>query len=115
MVQNMYVYCELFIAVWVKEIFVSPPCRWRDNSAETCSSYVKDFTLELQKCAFVGVGYVAVLFMLRELSTVSFVLRELFTVSFVLRELFTVLFVLCELFTVLLVLREFFYSVVLVT
>jgi len=44
-----------FIAVCFKEILVLVPSRWRDNSAETCSRYVKDCEHKLQNSAFFGV------------------------------------------------------------
>ena len=36
-----------FIVVYYKEILVSFPLIWRDNSAETCRSHVKDCTHKL--------------------------------------------------------------------
>jgi len=32
-----------FIFVRFKEILMSAPWRWQDNSAETCHSYTKDY------------------------------------------------------------------------
>jgi hypothetical protein len=36
-----------FIAVRFKKILVSAPWRWRDNSTETCKSYLRDYTHKL--------------------------------------------------------------------
>jgi hypothetical protein len=36
-------------------MLVSVPWSWRDNSAETCSRYVKDCSHKLQNNAFLGV------------------------------------------------------------
>ena len=44
-----------FTVVCFKEMLMSAPRIWRDNSAETCRSYVKDGTHKLQTSAFVGV------------------------------------------------------------
>jgi hypothetical protein len=42
----------------VKEILKSRPWRWRDNSAETCRSYVKYCRHKVWNSAFVGVTWV---------------------------------------------------------
>jgi hypothetical protein len=47
-----------FIVVCFKEVLMSAPWRWRDNSAETCRSYVKDCRHKLQTSAFVDVTLV---------------------------------------------------------
>ena len=47
-----------FIAVCFKDMFMSAPWRWQDNSTETCSSCVKHCTHKLQNRAFVGVTWV---------------------------------------------------------
>ena len=44
-----------FIAACFKEMLVSAPCRWQDNSAETHKNSVKDCTPKLQNGLFVGV------------------------------------------------------------
>ena len=54
----MYIFIVSCLLLYGLKKFLSAPCRWRDNSAETCNSYVEDFTLELQKSAFVSVGCV---------------------------------------------------------
>jgi len=44
-----------FIALCFKEMLVSAPCRWQDNSAEMRKNCVKDCTHKLQNSLFVGV------------------------------------------------------------
>jgi len=44
------------IAVCFEDILVSALSIWRDNNAETCSNYVKDWAHKLQNIAFVGVA-----------------------------------------------------------
>jgi hypothetical protein len=44
-----------FSAVCLKEVLVSAPRRWKDNSAETCGSYVKDCEHKLQNSTCAGV------------------------------------------------------------
>jgi len=44
-------------AVYFKEILVSSPWRWWDNSAETCRSYGKECIPKLENSAFVGVTW----------------------------------------------------------
>ena len=52
--QHLCFYCDLFYCCMSEWILVSAPWGWRDNSAETCRSYVKDCKLKLYTSAFVG-------------------------------------------------------------
>jgi len=51
----VYVCVCVCVCVCGTEISVSAPRTWRDNSAETCGSYVKYCTHKLQNSARVGV------------------------------------------------------------
>ena len=61
----------LFISACFQEILVSAPWRQTDNSAETCSSYVKDRTNKLQNSAFVGVTWVIYFITMHGIQTVQ--------------------------------------------
>lgn len=68
------------MAVYFKEILVSSPWKWRENSVETCRSYAKDFNHMLRISAFVVVTWFIYCIIMQRISNVKFI-RICFPIS----------------------------------